>query len=708
MAKLGKTLAYLVFRKNPHSITHKLLAYLSFTTILWTITNFFSLLPSSPEIMLFWVRMVMFVTTPYGTTILLLSKAYPEAKLQLHKGIKVFLFFYNIFVAWLALSPYMFTKLEILPNGGVNLVPGWGINFYAIGFIGFMLVGFVILFFKYRKSKSIQRSQLQYLLWGMVLSFSLLSITNFVAVNVFKTVAMAALGPPFTLILFIFTSYAVIKHRFLDIGYYAARTVVYILLLIFISTSYVVMLFALTKTLPSSVDITLISAVITVIVAFGFEKFKNLFEKYTDVIFFKGRYKTEELLFKLTQIMATELSITVLGNKLLSLMTKELRLVNGAFILIENNKIQHIEQVNFDENLLKRNDLISLVNEKNDMYVFEEIEQERIKNLFRELNISVVVKLSVQGEHVGLLVLGNKASGDIISDQDYKFLEIFAPQASIAIHNAEAYRKIQSFNETLEKKVEERTKELRETQQRELTKANELLKIKDEFVFIATHDLGAPVTAINGYIYLLEKTTNHLSHESKKHVEAIKDATERLNVLTHDLLQVARSESGSIKIDVKDVNIIQIIDDAIQLNIPSAKEHHITFKRSFHNKESFVRADAEKLSEVIENLLSNAVKYNKKNGEIQIETVQDNHTVSVTVADTGIGIDKKNFSKVFQKFSRFSQDQASDIPGTGLGLFVVRMLVEKMKGKISFKSSLGKGTSFTVTLPRSATDVEKS
>jgi signal transduction histidine kinase len=246
--------------------------------------------------------------------------------------------------------------------------------------------------------------------------------------------------------------------------------------------------------------------------------------------------------------------------------------------------------------------------------------------------------------------------------------------------------------------LEKRTKELRETQKRELTKARELLTLKDEFVFIATHDLRTPVTAIRGFVDIIKGSGEKFSEKTKENFSAVMESSDRLNQLVNDLLEVARSESGTIKVEVKSVDIVEIIEKTVKEVDPPAKKKNVKIKTDIEKKEWLVMGDGVKLKEVMENLLNNGVKYNKPGGELKIKLVEEGKYLTVSISDTGYGIPKDHQEKVFQKFFKSRTEKTKEIPGTGLGLFVVRMLIEKMKGTITFRSVEDVGTTFTFKL----------
>lgn len=243
------------------------------------------------------------------------------------------------------------------------------------------------------------------------------------------------------------------------------------------------------------------------------------------------------------------------------------------------------------------------------------------------------------------------------------------------------------------------TEQLQKVHESELSKAREIIKLKDEFVFIATHDLRTPVTAIKGFSELLSKEIVKLSADAQEDFDAISQSADRLDQLVEDLLEVARSESGTIYIETKPVLIKEIVDRAVNEVKTNAEKRKIVLNINLENDTDQVLGDKEKLNEVFENLLSNAVKYNKDGGSVTLKSFKENNFINFEISDTGIGIPQALQGKIFEKFFRARQIGTEDITGTGLGLFVVRMLTEKMKGKISFKSTEGQGTTFNLKLP---------
>ena len=234
-----------------------------------------------------------------------------------------------------------------------------------------------------------------------------------------------------------------------------------------------------------------------------------------------------------------------------------------------------------------------------------------------------------------------------------------------------------------------------------------LQELKDEFVFVAAHELRTPVTAIKGYVSLaLSSSGVPLSEDVKKFLGEVKNASERLNQLVNDLLEIARSEAGRLEIQGKEMEITEQIKSVINELAPLAKEKSIaviydpgTLPKAF--------ADPMRFKEVMINLVGNAVKYTipstelgtgGSGGTVTITHEMQDNAIVTHVKDTGMGISKEAQSKLFEKFYRVKTEQTQNITGTGLGLFIVKQIIEKMGGKIWVESEEGKGSTFSFSV----------
>jgi signal transduction histidine kinase len=246
--------------------------------------------------------------------------------------------------------------------------------------------------------------------------------------------------------------------------------------------------------------------------------------------------------------------------------------------------------------------------------------------------------------------------------------------------------------------LQQQNHELVQSQERERIKNQEVIKLKDEFVFIASHELKAPVFAIKGFLELVEGEKGKIPPKTREYLQDIHSASEHLNKLVNDLLQVARGEAGTIAFHSEPVDLLPTIELVVKEQMGVAQKRGIEIHLDV-KEHPLVMADASKWTEVITNLVNNAIKYNRDQGRVDITVVTNTSHLLVSVKDTGHGIPKDQQDKIFGKFFRASGKATEGVLGTGLGLFITKNLVEKMGGSIAFTSIEEVGTTFVCTFP---------
>jgi len=258
------------------------------------------------------------------------------------------------------------------------------------------------------------------------------------------------------------------------------------------------------------------------------------------------------------------------------------------------------------------------------------------------------------------------------------------------------------YARTLEQKVRERTRKLEESTKRQIAQAKELARLKDEFVFIAAHELKAPITHLRwsmAEFFSNKEMYEKVPGEVNDMMKIIQKASDALVRLVADLLNVARLESGAVKISVHPTDLVAVLQDIVLQFKPEAEKQGITltFKYDKSVKMPFVMSDSERLKEVFSNLISNAIKYNKEQGSVEVSIREADKFLEANVKDTGIGLSEEEMKKLFTKFWRAQKNRK--IEGTGLGLWITKQLVERMNGKIWAESEEGVGSTFYIKLP---------
>ena len=223
---------------------------------------------------------------------------------------------------------------------------------------------------------------------------------------------------------------------------------------------------------------------------------------------------------------------------------------------------------------------------------------------------------------------------------------------------------------------------------------------KTEFIAMAAHELRNPIAQIATTNVLLSRV-GKLNDTQEQLLEKINFSLERMKGLIVDLDDVSRLEMGNIRLECGPLNLRELIfkiAESLEHDL-SSRDHVITLQ--IPDNLPMVLADRERMIQVLTNLLSNAIKYTPKSGEITVTAVHSSQseTVHVTVQDSGLGIQAEEQAQIFSKFFRSGDSEVQARPGTGLGLYITKSLIEKQNGHIWFESKYGEGTAFHFTLP---------
>jgi signal transduction histidine kinase len=239
---------------------------------------------------------------------------------------------------------------------------------------------------------------------------------------------------------------------------------------------------------------------------------------------------------------------------------------------------------------------------------------------------------------------------------------------------------------------------------RDITNEREIDKAKTEFVSLASHQLRTPLSAVNWYAeMLLAGDAGELNEKQKKYLDEVYRSNQRMVELVNALLDVSSLELGTFVSDPKSTDICKLAQDVIDEQKPQIDVKKLSFSFLCEESISRIQVDPKHLRMVVQNILSNAVKYTPEGGKIVLSiSSTDKKNVLLKISDTGYGIPKNQQDKIFTKLFRADNVRDKDTDGTGLGLYIVKSIVENSGGKVWFKSSGeegNKGTVFYVTLP---------
>jgi signal transduction histidine kinase len=276
-----------------------------------------------------------------------------------------------------------------------------------------------------------------------------------------------------------------------------------------------------------------------------------------------------------------------------------------------------------------------------------------------ECNSLLGIPLMSKGNIIGVLEVINKKGGNF-TKEDQDVLLALGAQANVAIENSRLF--LQS-------------------------------DLIGEFV----HEIRTPLSALNAAAHLLKSNRVH-EDQKRKMIDILEAEIEALADMSSSFLDLARLESGRKQYNVNEFNIRDLLIECHEIVINEAHKLNILFILDLPDTLPRIRGDRKQLKQAFINLLNNAVKFNKVEGEIILKAKKGRDHIVITISDTGLGIPEDEQSKIFEKFYRVKSHR-DQVPGTGLGLSVVKQIIHGHGGEINFTSKVDAGTTFTITLP---------
>lgn len=497
--------------------------------------------------------------------------------------------------------------------------------------------------------------------------------------------------------------YSVIRHRLFDVRLAAMRTFTYTLLVVVLASIYFVLAYLLSAIIlksdtSASASIDPANIVLALILAFLFQPIKQFFDQLTNQIFYRGRYDSGSFLRGLGKILSFDTDLRALLGSAGRYIGENLK-SEQVFFYIKGRGIYGAygtrKSVFPDEDLDILVEYYKKYHELPDAMVAGSVVDESVEKLLASHKAVIALPLILQENVIGCLFVGEH-KGRGYTSHDVRVLESISNELTIAVQNSLSVEAIRDLNETLQRRVDEATKELRASN-RQLQRLDEA---KNEFISMASHQLRTPLTSIKGYLdMMLEGDLGKISSTQRAVLSEAFLSSERMVILINDFLNVSRLQTGKFTIERHESDLAATVSEQASMLTVFAKQHDVKLDVKISKDLPTMSVDIDKLRQVVLNMMDNAIFYSKPGTTAKIRLEKHGGSVTFTVKDTGIGVPQDEQSGLFGKFFRASNARKRRPDGTGIGLFLAKKIVLAHGGEIIFESTEGKGSTFGFTIP---------
>lgn len=630
----------------------------------------------------------------------------------------------GIVIVLLSLYTNLIIKETFIQNWGAEIIFGKANNLYNLFSLS---VAFFVVLFSVRRYLRVSRAEklkLQYFSVGILFFIVFNVVFNIMFPMLVGTMEYARFGDYSAMILLAFTAYAITKSDLMGV-----KSLVTQVLIIAISIILILDIVVLSDNL--TVRLLKFGVLLTFLyfskeLVKSVKKEKRAKERLEEVNYdLEERNNDLKILFEASSKFNQELDSRKISQNIVNSIPRDLKYLGYklgfialydkeddrvfVYAVTDSALVRKVEQKlnislkTFEERLSQNNDLIVRTIRNKKEFVSDKLEDfiegfmggEKADSFQKTLGAKsfISVPLFSSGQAIGAIVFASGKRKDDITIRNKNIIRAFSSHIGSAIENAQLYEKTESQMEEVAKL------------NKNLRKANKdlkaLWKIKSEFLHIASHQLRTPLTAMRGMISMwLAGDFDSLSEEQRKEMLGrIATSTERLNGITNDMLSALEHEGGVAELQFQKISVIEMIKDIMSTLGPGYVEKGLYLRFGDVDEDiPSVEAEPNYLSQVFSNLIDNACKYTQKGGT-EISVKKSDKFVDIFIKDTGIGIPKKDKGRIFDKFTRGENATAENASGTGLGLFIVKKILDEQNGKISFESSgEGEGTMFKVSL----------
>jgi len=562
-----------------------------------------------------------------------------------------------------------------------------------------VISGALNLFLCYRKiSDTAEKKKAEWLFWGLAAgAFPFLLLWLLPRLLGFDELIQEEFLLAFLIFVPVFFTRAIIKYHVFDIDVFIKKSILYtaltfIIIIIYLAANEFIKLIAgdFIKGYEDIVSVILIFFAIII-----FNPIQNKLRNYIDKVFYREGYDFEKAVINFSAGLNDQITIPGLSKYVVSAIDKIIPVRKIAFTAVTEDRknIKVLSQNNFETLSEEISDLILngkntgqnkilTAKEKTEPGLDTDLSKTEILTV---RNISVLIPFAIEPENISAaIILGDKISGHRYMKEDIELLNILVSNVMLA------FKKLQ-----LQQKVE--------LEELEISRLDKFNKNMIYYVSSVSHDLKTPLTSIKMFTEILKEQDNFKTGITNEYLEIIEGETDRLTRLINNVLNYSKIVNG-----IKEYSFVRInLNDCIteSLRIMEYQFMMENFRAEIFLQDNiFIEADKDSVKEAMINILSNAIKYSPEKKFIRVSSEIINNYAVVKIKDEGIGISKEDIKNIFNPFVRLKNADVKHTGGAGIGLSIIKNIMDSHKGKTEVVSELGIGTSFNLYFPLNRAD----
>lgn len=564
---------------------------------------------------------------------------------------------------------------------------------YAFRFYEFLFVflSILCLIISYRKTAlEEEQAQIKWIFYGLFVGLGPFILLR-VLPQIFKANPLISeeLATVFLVFVPLAFAFSIIRFKLMNIELVINRSIVYSILTVFTVSVYLFSVYLLQNIFAKffSTRETVVSVFGALVAAVAFHPARRKIQDFVDRAFFRVSYDYKKSILSFNERAHKMANSDHLADFFLLRMNKTLPLEHhGIFVYaIQSGRHKLLIRKNGDKALDPLPSLTfksdKILARKSAVRTEESMDFSKEK-ILKEKNLEIVIPLSFRSTDLdGLLTIGKKKSGERFTRDDLELLLTMARDLALNLERIRLQEEV----------FEERT---------EKEKLNELNRLKTEFISSVSHELRTPMSSIRGLAEVLQAGKIKDKAKREELLNLVASESDRLSRFLHNILDFGKIEQQVKTYDFKKIKIQPVIEEVVKFTQHRLESEGFTLRSHLIKKPLFLKIDEDAVKQALTNLLDNAIKYSTKKRELMIDLINREREVEIQVQDKGIGIPAEEQEKIFEGFYRHPEARDSNPKGVGLGLKIVKHIMEAHQGEIRVESQVNKGSTFSLIFPK--------